>query len=587
MNPLSIGSIRRFFNLTPKVETTLSDLLQVFELQVNKKDNKEICTITLSDSVNLYSKFYFTGLSGVNRFDVIKIGSLTKTLGATNKIFFKINGFEVVNSATSLIGSPVIFDPNSISKFEETAKPKSITNKPATTGPIVPAIEAPVFTQKQPPTKTHHMQLSTLSTFTKDMQVLVRCTKKSEKKSFKSPKEGSVFNFVIMDTEGSEMQVSCFNKVANKLYPVIQEGGLYEIIGGYIKINDKKYNQTKSDYQISLNDESLVYPIIDDNSVAVECIKLTKLSELEHMKVHSSLDILVEVVSCNEQASIKSKFGELKIRRLVVVDDSEFKVDLTLWKGMSDTEAKPGDILYIRNAKIGEYSGKNISASEDSHITVNPIQNSIQPFVESLISALNSKKEEGGKSQFSAFKSYSEKQAGDYKKRDDYKLVPLLEAYNIEEKLHKVKVFVTQFNNSEKNIYGGCPKCKKKIVDTLAEDIRCPGCNEAVPKLTYYFTISVRVKDCSGDHWVDFFGLAAEKVLGVTGEEYRNALLVNDEQVLTQVCKNVEFKSFVMTLKSRTTIYNNVVKKKLNCLGVDKVDLRFEAERMLQAIELV
>lgn len=451
--------------------------------------------------------------------------------------------------------------------------------------------------------------------------------KNRKKKTFKTAKgaEGSVFNFNIIDQEGSEMQVCCFNKVVDKFYSIVKEGEMYEIIGGYIKINDHKYNQTKSDYQIALNEDSRVIPVEDDKTISDDILTLTKLDELYKLKVHSTIDFIALVIEIKERKSVRSKYGEMEIKKLVVADDSGFKVDFTLWKHHANTPVNVGDIILVKKAKIGEYSGRNISASDDSVVQVNPYKRSLEEKI-SILKGLMKKTDtklntetpqdsseahksngmevdEDGNNQvskenvntinttnantstFENFKTYQDIKAAEYvKKREEIKITSLSEAYNLEEKTHRVKVYVTQFNNSEKNFYAGCPKCKKKLVEA-DQGMKCATCNEEVKKPQYFFTISVRVKDYASDQWVDNFGPVAEKMLKITAEEYRNALLENNDVVLSKVCENVEFQSFIMTVKSRTNVYNNIVKKKLNCFGVERIDLKSEAERMLKDIE--
>ena len=54
------------------------------------------------------------------------------------------------------------------------------------------------------------------------------------------------------------MQCTCFNKAVDKFFNIITEGKIYEIKGGYVKINDKKFTTIKSDYKIVLDENSVI-----------------------------------------------------------------------------------------------------------------------------------------------------------------------------------------------------------------------------------------------------------------------------------------------------------------------------------------
>ena len=422
------------------------------------------------------------------------------------------------------------------------------------------------------PTRKFHYKLQQLSTFTKDLSILVRCMRRTDKKTFKTNKgsDFTVFNFVVMDSENTEMQISCFGKIAEKFFPLIREGRMYEIIGGYVKVNDRKFNNTNADYQINLNDESTIKCIIDNGDICDINPQLTCLSKLNDMKVYSNIDFVALVINATERNRIKTKKGEMDIKKLVIVDDSEYKVDFTLWKNLAEIDIKIGDIILVKKAKVGEYNGRNITASDDSVINVNPTFKSIHGKIAILKNMMNSthsnnnklheEKEDqenenknnyaspgvnsididmefgGNKSaskndsnlqsnqklEFKNFKTYQSEKIQQAKSLYECKISNLKEAFNDQnEKSHKVKVYITQFNHGDKNYYAGCPKCKKKLIESHPNsneiEFKCNTCNEIVSKPYYFFTISFRVKDSSADQFIDCFGQLAEKILGVTG----------------------------------------------------------------------
>ena len=362
MNKLSAASIKKFLSLGGKSEAEVDDTLQVVNLKITEgKVHGDIYSATLSDSSLKFDKFFIPKKLGgeIKEGDLIRIMVIHKNI-AKGKVYFKVLRYEVKGNSKEIIGNPKSVDEEMLSKIEASNETKANNSyaKPLTSSNVkqnekpTPSHDAlnSNTNEKGLPTKSSHMMLTTLSTFTKDLYVLVRCVKKTEKKVFKNSKgnEGCVFNFLVMDQEKTQMQVNCFNKTADRLNDLIEEGGVYEIIGGYIKINDHKFNQTKTDYQIVLNEDSTVLPVIDNGEIPEMDSELTNLSELNNLKNHSVIDFIGIVLTLGEKTSIKTKYGENSIRKVLIADDSGFKVDFTLWKHHTDINLSVGDIIYVK-----------------------------------------------------------------------------------------------------------------------------------------------------------------------------------------------------------------------------------------------
>lgn len=657
MEKLTKGCINKYFSLGGKSDCEVNDIVQVLHFkEIEGKVQGQIYTVTLSDSFQKFERFFLPKrLGGIIKVgDLVKIRLLNKCV-SKGKIFFKVSKYEVIGYCETILGEPKSFK-FEISNFNEDnvneqnkndytkktnlnlhdndnddEKKNLIIDKNKSSSNLLNNTnnnnldnsnqqnQISVNLEKGIPTRSTHMSLNSLTSYTKDLVILVRVIKKTEKKTFNSnfknrSFEGCVFNFNILDTEGTEMQVNCFNKIADKLYPVIKIGHVYEIIGGYIKANDHKYNHTKSDYQIALNEDSIINPVLDNFSIAELSINLVKLDSLLELKNYDYIDFIALVIHANDKVSINSKYGEMNIRKLVVADDTQYKVDFTLWKDHADTGINVGDVILVKKAKIGEYSGRNMSASDDTQILINPKDKSLADKVntlknileidnmenyniknnkETLNNNISNKKNDltsfkytnsiGGN--FENFKTYIDlKYEEKNKKKDDVTYSTLYEAFNEDDKFHKVKVYLTQFKNSEKNIYAGCPRCMKKLIES-DNMFRCNSCNEILKVPYYYLSFSIRVKDSTSDQWVDVFGTVAEKILKISGNEYRTAVINKNQDILNNICEDIEFKSYIITVKCRYLVFNNVKKKKLNCYSIEILDKKSEAKRIIKNME--
>lgn len=702
---LSQNSVSTFFSFSTKLSNDVNNDLQVLQTKVTAgKQNGNIYTATLSDGRFKFERFFLPEKLGgpIKEGDIVRVLNIQKCV-SNNKHFFKVFKFVVTGNCSDIIGNPQSFNENDTnSSFIESSEGNNKNNlngnnnnnKFSTNGyklnnsgvennqnhsnnghtnSISTYIEdnndaissnktgnncTLVGTEKSEPaelvfvkpTKPFHYKLQQLSTFTKDLSIIVRCNKKTEKRTYKTNKGGNctVFNFNVIDSENTEMQASCFGKCADRLFPIIQEGFTYEILGGYVKVNDRRYNQTKSDYQLNLNDDTVVHPIRDSGEIIDIAPALTSLDNLDSHKVFDLIDFLCLVIETHGKTPIKTKKGDMTIKKIVVVDDSEYKVDVTLWKHHSEVDIKQGDILLVKKGKVCEYSGKNISLSDEASIIVNPEMKSLTNKVNSLrelkkkiglgveqdvikvvkqpkkndndINSVDDENDsvnekidkedienesmgsqsksnpiDSGESKKNGnalkkinhnFKTYNSEKIQNAKTLYECKLSTLRDAFNDKnEKVHKVKVLLTQFIPSDKIYYAGCPTCKKKLLEENSV-MKCPNCNNIINDPYYYFTASFRVKDCTSDQFVDCFGNIAESIIGVTGLDFRNAIVSNNNDFLKQICKNIEFKEFILKVKVRTQIYNNIEKKKLGIISSEPVEIKDEINRMFKYLEM-
>jgi replication factor A1 len=607
-NILTTGAISSYFDLQLELDVKVDDLLQV--LKIDEKDLYCICC--LSDSIHTFDQFFLPRNIDIKikQYDIININLITYV--NRNKKGFMIKKCKLYENATSMIGSPTSFgsssnqnnntnnnnnlnsnssnmlhvngnvNGNRIGMDSKTSNNNASNMK---TKEVKPAIAShPKKSDK------NYTPLSRLNTFTRDVEILVRVIDKSEFKKYTNEKgNGSLFNLLVMDCEGSQIQVTAFNRVAEKYYNQVTEGKIYEIIGGFVKINSKRFNTANSEYQLTLNDTSLISEVIDNHTIPAIKHKLEKLGNLNNIQLHSSIDCLGYVVEVSEKSKVSTKNGELLMRKVYIVDESEYKVELALWKKNAEVEYEQGDILLIKNATVSQFQGRNISASDSTKITKNPI--TMREASELSKWAANFKGQ---------FKSYvpeknEEKEGEEINKTSIVRLSEVLKkfdtsrnvSYDELSKFYTIVGIVSFLQHSDKNIYSGCPvkKCKKKLVEEDVGYYYCNACKIQVKVPAYYMTLSLRVKDTTKEHWIDLFGSVAEKFLGLTADEYREYIISNNQERLSSITKNLEFNKFYFLIRVKATVFNNISKKKINAYRVERIDIKEETARLLQELE--
>ena len=466
--------------------------------------------------------------------------------------------------------------------------------------------------------KYFYTSLKELTTFSRNFIIFVRIIKKSEIKIFETRNtnnaniltgQGKLFYFIVLDKEGNEMQCTCFNKTVDKFYDLIEEDKLYEIKGGYVKINDKKYTRIKSDYKIVLDENSTITQRNEDNSIIKRnYLNIVKISDLQNLKIYTIVDICAVVLDFTEVVEKNTRNGLQPLKKIILGDASKYKVELSLWRMHSQADIKKGDILLINNVKVGEYKGRNLSTFEETTIKINPIfinknqKNDSDNQCESCVNKLKEFIEQNKDNIFTDNEFFS-----DFEKLYSHKLQKyqelseispnsifikeLLENFNeiYEPKnLTKITATVTQIIHNAKNFYIGCndKNCKKKLIyDFLTKDYSCPGCGRMSKRISYYYTLSLRVKDASCEYWIDIFGKTAEYIMLCTAEQYKDFLQKRNYEKLNEISNRIEFKIFNFWVRPRLQVYNTISKKKLYTYKISPVNEKEEAYKLMSYLE--
>ena len=436
-----------------------------------------------------------------------------------------------------------------------------------------------------------YTSLKQLTTFSKDFIIYVRILKKSEIKTFNSNnaqnsnrQNGKLFYFIDLDIDENEMQCTCFNKAADKFFDLISEGKIYEIKGGYVKINDKKFTTIKSDYKIVLDENSVITEKKDDGRIKTNNLKIIKISEIQKMNLYSIIDLCAVVLDIGDKSIKHTRNGDQPMKKIIIGDVSKFQIEFSLWRIHSSIEVKISDILLIKNVKIGEFNGRNLSTFDESSIQINP-PNSIKEVLE-LDNFIKSYK-----GPFHELENLNDLNKKRNERDENYEVVYIKDTLDSRDTVEdvisitKICATVTQILHNEKNYYLGCSdrNCKRKLIyEENKNEYSCPNCKRTYNTPNYYYTLSLRVKDASCEYWIDIFGKTAESIMKITAEEYKNILKDKNYSKLKEISNMIEFKKFYFWVKPKLQMYNTSSKKKLYAYKIEYFDDNAESKRILK-----
>jgi len=144
--------------------------------------------------------------------------------------------------------------------------------------------------------------------------------------------------------------------------------------GGTLKVANKKFSAIRNEYELQFNERSTITPVEDDANIKNVQYNFVKISILESYAPDSMVDVIGVVTNPGVAASITTKTtGKTMMKKDVqLADESGTVVNMTFWEEGATRVFNVGDILCIKNAKLGSFGGRSLSASFSSVVEVNP-----------------------------------------------------------------------------------------------------------------------------------------------------------------------------------------------------------------------
>ena len=643
-------TIKSLFNLDYENHKTY-DISTEFQItKINKQDTKnlahgELFTLTLSDPEYSYSKFIYCKTSDSPELEIGKYINIIKIcpmiLEAHKEKAFLIKELEVLKKDSLIhIKSPPYTE--NIYIKENSNK---INNNQSNSDTLKDGSQDSEFmsynTNRDKEEEDYNYNgmnsviytpLKQLTTLTQDYKLLTKIVTKGEIKPFRNGK-GKLFSCIIMDEFGSKMQIVAFDKMADKFKDEIQENNVYEISGGYLRNSDKRYDPSGSDYKLILNETATVTKKngeeinFKEKFTDIES-KFINLREVKEANLNAIVNVLCIVGDKGEATYKETKTGSQLIRKTIVLDQSNEKMELTLWRNFTQLNINNGDLLVCKKVRVNDFGGKNLTSTTESKIFINPppenfpdISKEIQAlkvfseqnelskgivepnssenknFGKSSIIKNNIKKDENYSSNSNIvpntinMSNNNKKEYNDkiiymdliLEEMDKFIMIDLEHRFPF----YKIRAIVTHLGHSEKNFYPGCPnrECNRKVSFSNGDWI-CQYCRQSFKVPKYYYSLNIRVKDASSEYWVDIFGKPAELIMNMNADDYRNILINRDDEKLNQISENIEYKQFYFLLKVRLNKYNDNIKKKFIVNKIEKINKKEDTQRMIGDIKI-
>lgn len=590
MSDILTPCIRKIFEARDDSDDKIKDpLFQVVEIKEIAKDGNQRFKLAISDGVNYCPAMLNSQLSylitnnELEKFQIIKVKDCTCV--KQKKLLIIIELDVLPQKYTEIIGDPQGLNlredpsrqrdetPNAAARIE----PKSMTavpKKPITAPPPPPKVKP-----ARQPSSAQYFSIASLTSYIPDWTILARIVQKSSIKEWhKTNSNGKLFNIVLKDKQGDEIRGTFYNDAVDAFFDTIELDKVYVIHGGRVKNANKKFSgNIGHDYEITFDKNSTFTECTDSEQDQIGEISynFTHLKDLEKEEVNKIVDILAVVSSVQQTEEVHSnKMNKpLTKRTIVLTDNSNATIECTLWNedAINFPMSAADQVLRIKDARVGEYHGKNLGTTSTSIIKLLPRSD---PDAAPLYQWYDENKEN-----VDSFEKISSGfgGSGDYSGKMIY-----LEQINTNnlgrnERPDNFCAYVSLKDISQnRNLYYlACPNpdCKNKGVSLEGDKYICNSCKQAVDEPVPRFAFTANFGDFTGSGYFNILGDENGKnILDVTASEWKEQTDNLEESDRQKIIKPYLFKEFKLRGRAKNEPYNSEDRVKLYVTSITEID---------------
>lgn len=437
--------------------------------------------------------------------------------------------------------------------------------------------------------------ISQLNMYANKWTIQARVAAKGPIKTWVNTKgEGSLFSVELMD-ESCDIRGTFFREAVDKFYNFLEEGKVYNVTGGRLKIADIKWNTCKSSYEISFDQHTEIHLAPDQASIQTQALLEVKpIREIETMEPGSFIDILGVVKSKTDVANLTSKKTGKELTKcdVTLVDQSGADITLTLWdKDATRQDLREGTVVGVRRAKVSDYNGKSLSGGTlQVDLQDKQAESLRQWFQQGGASTTRSLTTSsiggggGGPAPLSARQTISTIKDDHLGKQEKPDYISF-----------KATLTYLKTNKEGGAWYTACANagepCKNrfKVNPTTDGQWYCDKCQGTYPTCVRKWVFSGVFEDESGSTWVSFFNDQAEPLVGQTADEvYAKCHGTDggmDDDAYNSAFFPALFKEYIVKARVKTEYHNDENRVKTSVVALNEVNYIKESNELLQAIE--
>ncbi|KAM7517662.1 hypothetical protein LguiB_016624 [Lonicera macranthoides] len=596
-------------------------LVQILDIKL-VGNTQERYRFLLSDAVSTQHAMLATQLNDRVKSGTVRKGSVIQLIDYICSTVQNRKIIVVLNMETIIPDCEIIGNPKMVTESDSLA-PKPVLN--GTSRPAMPSTNTILGTQnassntqsfrpivqpayQPPPNYKNHgaimkneapariIPIAALNPYQGRWAIKARVTAKGDLRRYNNARgDGKVFSFDLLDSDGGEIRVTCFNAVVDRFYETIEVSKVYVISKGSLKPAQKNFNHLKNEWEIFLENTSTVDLCPEeDASIPRQQFSFKPISEIENAENNSIFDIIGVVISVNPSVPILRKNGMETQRRILNLKDQSLKsVELTLWGEFCNREGQKLQemidsghfpVLAVKAGKVNDFSGKSIGTISSTQLFIDP--DSQEAY------ALRNWFDRVGKDTSS--QSISRDAIPGGSRNEIRKTVSQIkdEGLGRSDKPDWVTVKGTiTFIKTDTFCYTACPlmtgdrQCNKKVSQSGNSRWQCDRCNREFEECDYRYLLQVQVQDHTGLTWMTAFQESGEEILGCAAKElYRVKYEEQNDSRFGEIIKGCLFSQYMFRLKIKEEMYGDEQRVKVTVVKAEKVNYSSESRYLLDLI---
>jgi len=443
--------------------------------------------------------------------------------------------------------------------------------------------------------------IASLTPYMNKWTIKARVTQKGEMRTWNNAKgSGKLFSFTVID-ESCDLKVTAFKEDAEKFEPIIKVGECFTISNGVLKNKNAQYNNTGSDYELTLGRSSIIEPCDGDDEdlegMPRQIYDFVPINKMESFTIEERGRRIVDVCGIIKSADTeittltsKTTGRDMFKRELIIVDNTKTQISLTLWGETAksfDHSKYVGEIIAVKGAQLGTFNGRSLSASFTSIIEFQIDQNGDE-YAQKLMNWYN---DEGNSESFKTITTSGGASGGG---ATEWKLLNNINAdcQSAGKALFFVSKCTVTYVKKDNPAYRGCPgkegsdaKCNKKLMDEGNGNYRCEKCDFHTPTFNWRLILNAQIADDTGAVYTTFFGEQGEQLLDLNAQDF-GALLEDkegsSEKAYERAISGPIFKEFILSNRANVDTYQDEQRVRIASTRLAEVNYANYAEKLLE-----
>ncbi|TVU18312.1 hypothetical protein EJB05_34402, partial [Eragrostis curvula] len=427
----------------------------------------------------------------------------------------------------------------------------------------------------------HLTSVAALNPYKCRWKIKARVTAKTDLRHYSNARgPGKVFSFDLLDAEGGEIRVTCFNMQVDRYFDLIEVDKVYFISRGTLKPADKKYNPLNSDYEIVADDSTSIEICSDDDSrIPKQQYNFRQISEIENMENGSLVDLLGVVTLVGPSATLTRKDGKgIQKRTLQLKDMSDRSVEVTFFGKFCDGEGQElqqlcgsgsNPILALKGCRVSDLSGRSLVTISSTQLKVNPDFPEAERLRQWYLTV--------GKTTACVSLSQEVSSMG---KNHVRKTIAQIKDENLGRSggpdLITVRATISHVK-AHNFCYPACTlefdgkPCYRKVTRNSDGAWHCDKCTLSSPSCEYRYLLMCQLQDHTGVTYATAFQEAGTKIIGCSAEELF-ILRDQDEAKWEEIMLGVCWQEYLFNLKVKEETFYGESRTRCDIVGAEKID---------------